>query len=200
MRGMTDTVLPIILFTLANSLTPGPNNIMLTASGAAFGYRKTVPHMLGIAAGFPVMTLAVGLGLGEVFVRYPFLHEALKWTGAAYLLYLAWRVANASGSDASRAGAKPLTFTEAALFQWVNPKAWTMVLSAVPAFTTVGGDYHAELLTITAVFAALCLPSASLWCGFGMAIRRLIQKPQTLRIVNYGLAAGVAFSVILLFI
>ncbi len=195
-------VLPIILFTLANSLTPGPNNIMLTASGAAFGYRRTVPHMLGITAGFPLMTLAVGLGLGEAFSRYPFLHEALKWAGAAYLLYLAWRVANAGGPDSTGVAAKPLTFVEAALFQWVNPKAWTMVLSAVPAFTTVGGgaDYNAELLTITAVFAALCLPSASLWCGFGMAIRRLIQNPATLRVINCALGAGVAFSVILLFV
>ncbi|MDX2264391.1 MAG: LysE family translocator [Hyphomicrobiales bacterium] len=192
-------VLPIILFTLANSLTPGPNNIMLTASGAAFGYRRTIPHILGIAAGFPLMTLAVGLGLGRVFALYPALHEALKWLGAAYLLYLAWRVATA-GRPENAASAKPLTFTEAALFQWVNPKAWTMVLSAVPAFTTVGGNYDAELLTITAVFAALCIPSASLWCAFGMAIRRLVSDPASLRAVNYALAAAVALSVVMLFI
>jgi threonine/homoserine/homoserine lactone efflux protein len=192
-------ILPIVLFTLANSLTPGPNNIMLTASGAAFGYRRTIPHILGITAGFPLMTLAVGLGLGQVFMRYQFLHEALKWAGAAYLLYLAWRVANA-GSAESATAAKPLTFSEAALFQWVNPKAWTMVLSAVPAFTTVSGDYYAELATITIVFAAMCPPSASLWCGFGMAIRRLVQNAATLRIVNYALAAAVALSVVMLFV
>jgi threonine/homoserine/homoserine lactone efflux protein len=197
---MSETLTPLILFTLANSLTPGPNNVMLTASGAAFGYWRTLPHMLGIAAGFPLMTLAVGLGLGEVFARYPALHEALKWVGAAYLLYLAWRLATAEDAGGAGAAARPISFAEAALFQWVNPKAWTMVLSAVPAFTTVGGAYHAELLTITAVFAALCLPSASLWCGFGVAIRRFVRQPGALRAVNLALAGLVALSVILLFV
>jgi len=197
---MIDAILPIALFALAASITPGPNNIMLTASGSAFGFRRSLPHMIGITIGFPLMVFGVGLGLGEIFSRYPQAHLVLKYLGAAYLLYLAWRVATAVQSDGGEADGQPLTFLEAAAFQWVNPKAWMMATSAIPAFTTVGGNYHAELLVICAIFAALCIPSCAAWCLFGVAIRQLIRTPETARIVNFGLAGLVAMSIVLLFI
>jgi threonine/homoserine/homoserine lactone efflux protein len=197
---MYELLIPLILFALAGTATPGPNNVMLTASGASFGFRRTVPHMLGITVGFPVMVMAVGLGLGEVFIRYPQLHLALKYAGAAYLLYLAWRIAQAGGPDEGDATAKPLTFLEAAGFQWINPKAWMLAVSSIPAFTTIGGNYYAELAIIGLVYAAICMPSCAAWCMFGVAIRRLVSSPGAARVVNLLLAATVAASVVLLFI
>jgi Putative threonine efflux protein len=197
---MSEMILPLALFTIANAMTPGPNNIMLTASGAAFGFRRTLPHIAGIVIGFPAMTLAVGWGLGELFALYPHAHTILKWLGAAYLLYLAARMAAASApKDAENAG-QPLTALEAALFQWVNPKAWTMVVSAIPAFTTLGPGYDAQLVTMALVFMAVSLPSASIWCAFGVGIRRLVSDPATLRLVNIVLSGLLALSVLLLFV
>lgn len=197
---MYELLIPLITFAIAGTVTPGPNNVMLTASGASFGFRRTLPHMLGITFGFPVMIVAVGLGLGEVFTRYPQLHLGLKYAGAAYLLYLAWRIAQASGPENGEAGGKPLTFLEAAGFQWVNPKAWMLALSTIPAFTTIGGNYYAELAMIAVVYLAICMPSCAVWCAFGMAIRRLVSSPSAARVVNLSLAAAVALSVVLLFI
>lgn len=197
---MSETLIALVIFALANSMTPGPNNIMLTASGATFGYWRSMPHMLGIVFGFPVMTLAVGFGLGEIFRLYPPLHAILKWMGAAYLLYLAWRVMQAGDPAAGEAAKQPLSFTEAALFQWVNPKAWTMILSAIPAFTRPGSDFLPQILTITAVFAVIAIISCSVWCTFGVGIRRLIQDQAALRVVNLALAVTLALSVILLFV
>ncbi|WP_088348390.1 MULTISPECIES: LysE family translocator [Rhodomicrobium] len=197
---MFDTLLPLTLFALASSVTPGPNNVMLTASGAAFGFRRSLPHMLGITIGFPVMIFAVGLGLGTIFIRYTQVHLALKLVGAAYLLYLAWRVAQAGQPDGGDANARPLSFLEAAAFQWVNPKAWMMAVSSIPAFTTVGGNYYAELLVICLVFAVITVPTCTLWCLFGVAIRQLIRTPGTARIVNLSLAGLVALSIVLLFL
>jgi threonine/homoserine/homoserine lactone efflux protein len=197
---MIDVVLAIALFGFAAAVTPGPNNVMLTASGSAFGFIRTIPHQLGIIVGFPVMVFALGLGLGEIFTRYPQVHLVLKYIGAAYLLYLAWRIAQAGRPDSGRANVRPLTFLEAAAFQWVNPKAWMIAVSALPAFTTVGGNYYAELLLICAVFTAVTIPSVAIWCLFGVGIRRLIRSPETARIVNLILAGLVALSIVLLFV
>jgi threonine/homoserine/homoserine lactone efflux protein len=197
---MYELLIPLTLFALAGTVTPGPNNVMLTASGAAFGFRRTLPHMLGITIGFPLMVIAVGLGLGEMFTRYPQLHLALKYIGAAYLIYLAWRIAQASGPDGGEAGGKPLTFLEAAGFQWVNPKAWMLAVSSIPAFTTIGGNYYVELAVIAVVYGVICMPSCMVWCLFGVGIGRLVSSPRTARMVNLALALAVALSVVLLFI
>ena len=197
---MINTILPITLFGLAAAGTPGPNNIMLTASGSAFGFRRSVPHIAGIIVGFPLMFLAVGLGLGELLMRLPHVHLVLKYAGAAYLLYLAWRIAQSGRPDSGESGGRPLSFFEAAAFQWVNPKAWMIAVSAIPAFTTIGGNYYAELLLMGAIFAMVTVPSCSVWCLFGVGIRQLIRSPETARIVNLGLAALVALSIGLLFL
>lgn len=197
---MLEMILPLILFGLASAVTPGPNNVMLTASGSAFGFRRSVPHMLGITIGFPVMIFSVGLGLGEIFTQYRHVHLALKYVGAAYLLYLAWRIAQSGRPDSSNAEGRPLTFLEAAAFQWVNPKAWMMAVSSIPAFTTVGGNYYAELGVITLIWGIVCIPACLIWCLFGMGIRRLIHRPETARIVNFVLAALVALSIVPLFL
>ena len=197
---MSELLLPLIMFAFVATVTPGPNNVMLTASGAAFGFKRSVPHMLGISIGFPVMVAGVGLGLGAVFIRYPPLHLALKYIGAAYLLYLAWRIASASGQGGGEAGRQPLTFLEAAGFQWVNPKAWMMALGTIPAFTTISGNYYVELAVIVLVYAVIAFPSCAAWCLFGVGIRQLVSSPGTARAVNLALAGAVVLSVVLLFI
>ena len=197
---MLEMIVPLTVFGLASAITPGPNNLMMTASGSAFGFRRSIPHMLGISIGFPVMIFSVGLGLGEIFIKYSQVHLALKYVGAAYLFYLAWRIAQSGQAEAADASGRPLTFLEAAAFQWVNPKAWMMAVGSIPAFTTVGGNYYAELGVITLMWGLFCIPACLIWCLFGVAIRRLIRTPETARIVNLVLAAMVALSIVPLFV
>lgn len=197
---MIELIPAIAMFGFACAVTPGPNNVMLTASGSAFGFARSIPHMTGIVIGFPLMVLAVGLGIGEIFIRYPQIHLVLKYVGAAYLLYLAWRIARAGGTGDEDVGGRPLGFIEAAAFQWVNPKAWVITLSALPAFTTVGGNYHAETGVIALVMCVVTVPAVVVWCLFGVGIRQLVRSRETARIVNLALAGLVALSVLLLFV
>ena len=196
-----DTVLAFSLFALVTSITPGPNNLMLLASGVNFGFKPTVPHLLGISAGFLVMAFAVGLGLAEFFTRLPWLYGVLKWAGAIYLLYLAWRIANSAPPADAPPGvrpAQPLGFWGAAAFQWVNPKAWVMAISGystyVPASSGLMVVAGAALL-----FALINLPCVSVWALFGASLRNLMRVRRTLIAFNYGMAALLAISLYPLF-
>jgi threonine/homoserine/homoserine lactone efflux protein len=192
----------LALFAFVTSVTPGPNNVMLTASGVNFGFRRSIPHILGITFGFPAMLVAVGLGAAGVLQASPTLHTVLKWCGAAYLLWLAWAIAHATPAQAERGASQsgPMSFFGAALFQWVNPKAWVMLAGALPTFTTVGGTLWQEIALMAAAFALACLPSCALWCGFGVAIGRLLGSPHALRGFNMAMAALLALSVLTLFV
>jgi threonine/homoserine/homoserine lactone efflux protein len=198
--AMGDTIVPLAIFALVGSFTPGPNNIMVTASGTAFGFTRTVPHILGVSFGFAVMVVAFGLGAGQLLQAYPAWHQWLRIVGALYLLYLAWRIARAGDPGAAESARRPLSFLEAALFQWVNPKAWTLALGVVVAFTAPGGSVALQLAVIVAVFSATNVVSLAAWCAFGMAIRRFLSSPRALRATNLAMAALLALSVILLFL
>src|ERR1044072_4384241 len=163
---MNELLGPLVLFAAAVTLTRGPNVVLVTASAANFGFRRTVPQMLGITFGFGTMVLATGLGLAGVGHAEPRPHTVLKYAGAAYLLYLAWRIASADAASAS-ARARPIGFVEATLFTWMNPKAWVSALGAAAAFTTVGGNLLLESALIAGVLAAFCPLSAAVWAGFG---------------------------------
>lgn len=190
-------------FAFSTTMSPGPNNLMLASSGATFGFRRTGPHMMGITAGFPAMVVAVGLGLGGVFTAFPQLHTVVKYLGAAYLLVLAWRVATARApvdgeapADSARSG-RPLTFMQAALFQWVNPKAWIMAVGSIATYTTVGGQVVAEVLVIAGVFGLVSLASTATWTVLGVGIARLLRNsPRGLRAFNIAMALLLAASVI----
>ena len=186
-------------FALATSCTPGPNNAMLTASGANFGFRRAVPHMLGIILGFPAMVLAIGLGLGAVFIALPWLHLTLKYVGAAYMLYLAWRIATA-GRGKGAGAAKPIGFFEAAGFQWVNPKAWIMAVGALSAYTVPEAPVWSEAARVAAAFVFSGIISSTLWCGFGVAIGRLLTSDRAFRLFNYAMALALVASLIPVFI
>ena len=197
---MPELLLPLLTFCLSTSITPGPNVIMVTASGATYGFRPTLPHLLGITLGFPVMVLAVGLGLGAVFQSLPVLHDGLKIVGSAYLLYLAWRIATAERPKAGQPGGRPLTFLQAAAFQWVNPKAWVIAVGAVSAFSTLELSPLANAALIALAFGAMAFPCSAVWAGFGTAIGRLLTSDRALRTFNLTMGALTALSVLLIFV
>jgi threonine/homoserine/homoserine lactone efflux protein len=182
-----ETLLPLLGFAVAASVTPGPNVLMVAAASANHGIRATVPHMFGIAVGFAAMLLIVGLGLAAPFAAWPALHTALKWIGGAWLLVLAWKIARA-GAPGEGPRRPPLGFIGAALFQWVNPKAWMIALAAIPAFTTPAGDTLAEGLRIAIVFVLVGLPCTLVWAGFGAGASRLLRSPAALRCFNITMA------------
>ena len=177
------------VFAFVASITPGPNNIMLLASGVKFGFVRTVPHMLGVCIGFMIMIVAVGLGIEQAFVAFPVLYTVLKWVSVAYMVWLAWKIANAGPIKGDATGTeKPMTFLAAALFQWVNPKAWAMILTAVTAYT-VPTNFLISSLLMTAVFGAMCILSIACWTGFGVGLRDMLKDPVRVRIFNYTMAA-----------
>ena len=191
-----DVLLPLFLFVISTTASPGPNTIMLAASGVNFGFRRTVPHMLGISLGFPAMVAAIGLGLGELFEAYPQIHKILKYVGIAYLLWLSWKIATAGRMEDIGAKAKPLNFLQAAGFQWVNPKAWIVAVGAIATFTTLQGDVIQEVLLIVVIFGLVTIPTVAIWTLFGTAIRRLLKSNRARTIFNWSMAALLVASLV----
>jgi len=188
-----ELLLAFTAFAFVTSVTPGPNNVMLLASGVNFGFLRSVPHILGIAFGIVVMTASVGMGLGGLFRTYPILYDVLRWVGGAYLLYLAWGIARSGAPKAEGRAARPLGFLGAAAFQWVNPKAWVIVLGAVTTYAPLEGYLH-NVLLVAAVFGLICVPSAGVWAGFGTALRRFLDSPGRVRAFNIAMAALLVLS------
>lgn len=189
-----DVFLALLVFAFVSSITPGPNNFMLLASGVNFGFVRTIPHMLGIGAGFMSLLLAVGFGLGAVLTAYPGLHMALKVTGGAYLLYLAWRIAmSRSLGEKGDASAQPMSFLEAAAFQWVNPKAWVMAVTAMAIYTNAERPFWSVLIVAVA-FALVNVPSVSTWTAFGTAMRGFLSDPLRLKWFNIAMGVLLALS------
>ena len=183
----TDVLPALALFAFVSSATPGPNNLMLMASGANFGFRRSIPHMLGISVGFMVMLFAVGSGLVQIFDRFPVIYDVLKIASVIYMLWLAWKIANAAPVTKSAEAGAPMTFLQAAAFQWVNPKAWAMALTAITVYV---GD--AGLIWLGAgalIFAFVNLPSVSMWTVAGQQMQRFLTNPRRLRAYNWTMAA-----------
>jgi threonine/homoserine/homoserine lactone efflux protein len=180
------------LYAFVTSVTPGPNNVMLMASGANFGFARTVPHMLGVGIGFGVMVFLVGVGLMGVFQAIPHSDLALKALSVVYMLYLAWKIASASGIDDGPRSSQPMTFLQAAAFQWVNPKAWSMALAAISLYAA--SQSIGSVAIVAAVFLAVNIPSVSLWALAGTQVRRLLSNPAHLRLFNIAMAALLVLS------
>ncbi|MGJ8545947.1 MAG: LysE family translocator [Sulfitobacter sp.] len=184
---MSYEIIPALaLFAFVSSVTPGPNNLMLMASGANFGFWRSIPHMMGISIGFVVLMIGVGAGLVQVFDAYPQGYTVMKWLSVGYMLYLAWRIANAGRARAKQAGAKPLSFLAAAAFQWVNPKAWAMALTAVTVY--VPGSNFWPLALAAVIFGTVNLPSVTLWTVLGQQMSRLLGDARRLRAFNITMA------------
>lgn len=191
---MSPLLIAASLFAFVSSITPGPNNTMALASGANFGFARSVPHWLGIGLGFGVMLIAVGLGLNQVLAQFPAAYDVLRWVGAAYLLYLAWKLATATGMGAeAAASARPISFISAAAFQWVNPKAWVMAVTAMSTYLPAHAGIF-DVLLLTVLFVLINLPCVGVWVGSGMALRRFLQDPKRLRAFNIGMAVMLVAS------
>lgn len=190
-----DTMLLLLGFALVAAITPGPNNIMLLASGVNFGFMRSVPHMLGILFGFAVLLSAVGAGLGVLFQTFPVLHIVLKFVGGAYLLYLAWRIAMSRSMDDPRAKGRPLSLLEAAAFQWVNPKAWFMGITAMAVYTSVEAPILSAALVVGA-FALATVPAVTMWTAFGTALRGFLSDPVRLKWFNIAMGVALVASVV----
>jgi threonine/homoserine/homoserine lactone efflux protein len=190
-----ELILPILLFAVSASITPGPNNIMLMASGLNFGIQKSIPHLLGVVIGFPIMIIMIGLGFEIVFEKFPFIHQIIKIVGIAYLIYLAWRIAVSSRQTQGASKSRPLQFWQAVLFQWVNPKAWIMATGAIAAYTSLASDFFTQVLIIALTFMIVAFPSAGSWLVFGSGLKHFLQKPAYQRAFNVSMALLLVASI-----
>ena len=182
----------LILFALVSSGTPGPNNMMLMASGANFGFKRSLPHMAGIAIGFTFMTFLVGLGLAQAFVSFPVLHTVLKVVSVIYMLFLAWKIANAAPLKQGEASGEPFSFLQAAAFQWVNPKAWAMALTAVTVYSPSSDLYGA--FAVAVIFGLVNFPSVSVYTVLGEQVRKFLTNQFRLRAFNIFMAVLLVVS------
>jgi len=183
-------------FLISMGFTPGPNNILVASSGVNFGFRATIPHMLGITLGFPLMLLIVGLGLARIFIALPALHALLKYLCIAYMLYLAWRIAAASAIDEARRTLKPLTFIQGAAVQWVNGKGWVVALSVATTYTVVDQTLPLQVAALAAVCLVITMASVCCWTLFGALLRNFLQSDARRRWFNYSMAALLLASII----
>ena len=168
--------LPLASFAFVSSITPGPNNIMLTSSGLWFGFARSIPHILGVTFGFGVLLAVCALGIGTLVLALPALHILLKAVGSAYLLYLAWQLRQMQFSQDERADVQPMTFSSAALFQLVNPKAWVMAVTGASAFLPSMQPVWLAIAAYCLVFCAINLPCVSVWAAAGAMLRRYLTQ------------------------
>lgn len=189
-----DLFLALLGYAFVTSVTPGPNNMMLMASGANFGFQRTIPHMLGISLGHALMVFLVGMGLAGLIYSIPGALMALKSASILYMVWLAWKIAHSAAPGEGNAAARPFNFLQAAAFQWVNPKAWAMALGATSAY--VSDSSVTAYLTVAVVFSCVNLPSVSLWAYAGQKMRLLLSNPVQLRAFNYTMAGLLILSLI----
>lgn len=169
-----ESLLPLATFAFVSSITPGPNNIMLTSSGILFGFVRSIPHMLGVTFGFGVMLVLCAAGIGTLVLAVPAIHVLLKAAGSAYLLYLAWQLRSMAFRMDERTSAKPMSFFGAALFQFANPKAWVMAVTGASAFLPLMQPVWFAIALFCIVFCAINLPCVGVWAGTGAMLRHYL--------------------------
>jgi len=190
-------LLSIISFAFATAMTPGPNNFMLLSSGLTFGYKKTLAHIVGVMVGFPMMIIAVGLGMGTVFDMYPSLYDVLKVVGIGYLVWMAYKIATSSSSMGSGDEVKkPFTFVQAMLFQWVNPKAWVMVITAMGSFITSKENAFLQVLIIAFTYLCIGFLSTNFWAFGGVYLQKFISNEKRVKMFNGVMAVLIVLSVL----
>ena len=183
-----ETLFALMGFAFASSITPGPNNLMLMASGANYGLARSLPHMLGVTLGHSFMVVMVGVVLLGIFETFPVLNTVLTVASVAYMLWLAWKIATAVPPEAKSVTGNPLTFLQAAAFQWVNPKAWFMAITAISVYAPQDRGVLAGSLLVAVIFAAVNLPSVSVWTWMGVQVRRWLGTAHRLRVFNVSMA------------
>ncbi|MGH1356308.1 MAG: LysE family translocator [Thalassovita sp.] len=181
-----DLLSALTAFAFVSSITPGPNNLMLMASGANYGFRMTIPHMLGVGIGFAVMIVIVGMGLMQMFDRYPLAHQILTYVSVIYLLWLAWKIATSEMPDMTTRTKTPMTFLQAALFQWVNPKAWQMALTAITLYAPDRSLWAVGMVAL--IFGLINLPCVSSWTVLGQKMQTVLSNRKRLMAFNWTMA------------
>lgn len=198
LTGITSTyVLSVLVFAVSTTITPGPNNLMLTASGVNFGFARTIPHLLGITFGFTILCSLTAMGLGSLFIEVPILHTILKWVGATYLLYLAYKIITASDVGGVEGNAKPFSFMQAAVFQFVNPKAWTMCITGISAFS-LSENIQTSAVVVVIVYSLISVPCCSIWALLGVQVGRFLSNEKYLKLFNYTLGGLTAACVLII--
>ena len=190
-----ELIFAVTVFAFVTSVTPGPNNIMLTASGANFGFKRTLPHIAGIITGMGLLNISVGLGLGALFTQFPVMQQILRIIGSAYLLWLAYKLLSFSAISDKQSQGKPFSLIQAAAFQYINPKAWIMVISANASFSLMGDGYWWSVLMITSIYAVVGTPSIMVWAGFGQYMRQFLGQQNILRLFNITMATLTALCI-----
>ena len=188
--------LAVLPFAVAMSFTPGPNNLMLASAGARFGFARTLPHQTGIVVGFAIMTLCIGFGVAALIAAVPPLYLAMKIASIAYLVVLAWQVATVEGKEGAATERRPMGVVAAAAFQWINPKAWIMTLTAVTTYTSAGGDQRLQVWLLSLAFALVGAASCSTWAAFGQVIRRYLTSGRRREAFNRIMAALLVMSIV----
>jgi threonine/homoserine/homoserine lactone efflux protein len=189
-----DAFLALLLFCVVACVTPGPNNMMLMASGVNYGVRRTLPHLCGVVFGFALMVALVGLGLDAIFRLAPWALPAMRWAGAAYLLWLAWRIATSGAVKEGVAVGRPLGALGAAAFQWINPKGWVMAVSALTTYA-VSANYATRVAVVALTCLVVSLPCSGVWVLFGAAMRRFLADPRRARPFNWTMAGLLVASI-----
>lgn len=198
-KNIMETLIPVLLFAVSSSLTPGPNNFMLMNSGLNFGVKRSLPHYFGICFGFPIMVLIVAVGFGAIFEQYSWLKHFLKVFGAGYLLYLAIQIIIASNKPNKSKTAKPFSFLQATLFQWINPKAWLMAIGAISIYSLTT-NYFSNALLISLIFCITCLICVGAWLFFGAILDKVLTKDNHRKWFNISMALCLIASIAMIFI
>ena len=193
-----DVLAALILFTVVAGITPGPNNMMLMASGVNYGVRRTLPHLAGVVLGFAAMVALVGFGLDAIFRAAPWALPAMRWAGAAYLLWLAWKIAHSGAVKEGVSEGRPLGMLGAAALQWINPKGWVMAVSALTTYA-VSADYATTVLVVALTCLIVSIPCSGVWVLFGAGVRRALADPHRARMFNWTMAALLAASILPVF-
>lgn len=183
-----------LIFSVVAAVTPGPSNVMLAAAGAVAGVLRGIPCLIGVSVGMGTLLFSVALGLGQIVLAEPLILQAFKWIGAAFLLWLSWKIASA-GTMAERGEQKPVGFASAAVFQWINPKAWLVVTSAASTYLQAGASALLQAISLALLFVAAALPSGLIWLAFGASVHRLLRNPRAARIFNIVMGVSLAGSV-----
>lgn len=184
-----------LVLAVVMSITPGPNNLMVLFSSVRFGARKTLDHISGASAGSALMLLLVGLGLHEIFTLFPAIQVTMKYCGAAYILYLSWKILASTGEIQQTRSAQPMTFVGAAFFQLINPKSWIMASVAISTCLPAVFSFS-DIALYTALFAAVCFPCVGVWAWFGAMIKHYLMEPRLVRRFNQGCAGLLALSAV----
>jgi threonine/homoserine/homoserine lactone efflux protein len=192
----TEMFIALAVFAAISAFTPGPNNTLVLASGVRFGFQRSLPLVLGVGTGFPLMIGLIGLGLGKVFETYPLIYFYLKYAGATYMAWLAFKIATAKlESESDSLAQKPMSYLQMVLFQWINPKGWVMAVTALSAYTTAS-SYYAGVASVVGTFVVMGLGSSATWALFGASLRNVMHDPRYFRAINVVLALSLMASIL----